>query len=92
MSVLTIVTPQLTADQATCLEEIEQAVNAALLEPTVGDLQATERAISATGQSYTASVLAALAAWTRIDCDDEVGAAMLERFAREFARHEATVI
>lgn len=82
----------LTSDQQACHSEIEQAVNAALLNPSEGDIRATERAISATGQQYTASVLAALAAWTRFDCEDEIGAAMLERFAREFARHEATVV
>jgi hypothetical protein len=71
--------------------EIELAVNAALAGD-LADVRAAERAISATGQHYIASVLAALAAWTRVDCDDPIGAAMLERFAREFARHEATVV
>lgn len=47
-----------------------------------------------TRQEYVSSMIAALAAWTRSPdhCDDDTGAALLEKFAREYARHEATVV
>lgn len=76
----------LTAEERDAHELIQAAVNAALSTPVEPP---TETYVS--NQPYTATALAQISVWLR-DNGDEVGAAMLERFAREFARHEATTI
>lgn len=91
-------TTELTADQAETLAEIQINI-AETLEAGAHATMAADAALGAVGRAmgpgetvYTSTVLAALAAWTRVDCEDEDGAQLLERMAQEYARHEATVV
>ena len=73
-----------------CLAEINEHIDLTLADPeSVGD---GDRLVRTSRASYTSVLLAQLAAWHRTDCEDAVGADLLERFARELAAHEATVV
>ena len=75
----------LSADESAALEDITVEVNDALS----GLLTQTDDFCAP--QPYTAVGIAQIAIWCRVRGDDR-GAEMLEAFAREFARHEATIV
>ncbi len=80
----------LSADQESILEDIAAFVRSELTAPHPS--RAIEAAVGASGQCYLAAMIAALAVRQLHDCCDPIGAAMLQRWALEFARHECTVV
>lgn len=75
----------LSSEERAIHADYEQAINAALAAPVD---PATDAHCGRHGS--TAETLARMAAWAR-SLDDHDGAALLERYAREMARHEATI-
>lgn len=67
-------------------DTINSEVTAALATPLE---TLTDRFVS--NQPYTATAFAQIAVWLR-DNDDPKGAALVEQFARQFAKHEATTL
>jgi hypothetical protein len=76
----------LSQDEREAFEDIQAEVNAALY--TTPEDQ-TSRFLES--QPYTATAFAQIASWLT-QANDHDGAELVERFARDFARYEATVI
>jgi hypothetical protein len=82
----------LTEDQQSVHEEIVSHITTMHAVPEIATNRA-DKAVSAGRCTYTSELLACLAEWHRhVGDNDEIGARMLERFARDFAAHEATVV
>lgn len=77
---------QLSAEEREAHAEIQGSVNHTLEQPVSAKCDAF-----VASHAHTADALAEMAVWLRAN-EDESGARMLERFAREMARHEATIV